>query len=36
MFDEIFKNGVAWFMGAAISGVACMNFLIDWAKHIFN
>ena len=34
--NEIFKNGVAWFIGATISGLACVNFLIIYIQNLFN
>ena len=30
---EIFKNGVAWLIGATASGAACVAFTIDTFNH---
>lgn len=35
MVNEVFKNGVAWLIGAIASGTACVAFTIDAFNHNF-
>ena len=36
MLNEIFKNGVAWFIGATVSGVASVLLIFDYIKRFFD